>query len=240
MSTAALIMDAVILLIFIIQIRRGLHSGLLRTVVECLAWLVAMVLAAMISQVVSGVIYNMFFSGKVTELLTQAATENSSPEAFAAAMNQALESLPAAVRAGVEFVMESINLDIAAVDGAQLTEFAQTVAESVVRPIITSMIQLVCFVLLFILGMIILRLVAVAFGMFNSIPLVGGLNRLLGGALGAVKAAVMVFVLLAGVELYLASSAGQGEFLNWDTIQKSVVTPFFYENNPISHFLLGE
>ena len=36
----------------------GEHSGLLRTVVECLAWLVAMVLAAMISQVVSGVIYN--------------------------------------------------------------------------------------------------------------------------------------------------------------------------------------
>ena len=132
--------------------------------------------------------------------------------------------------------MESIHLDLTAVDSAQMTEFAQTVSDAVVRPIITSMIQLVSFVLLFLVGMVILHMVSVAFGMFNSIPLVGGVNRVLGGVFGAVKAAVIVCVLLTGVQLYL-SAGGQNSYLNSQTIQESVVTGFFYENNPITHFL---
>ena len=236
MNTTALAMDAAIVLLFILQIRRGLRGGLLRAVVECLSWFAAVVLAALISYSVSGLIYDVFFSGRISEMIAQAATQNSTPEAFAAAVSGALESLPESIRSGVEFVMESIHLDLTAVDSAQMTEFAQTVSDAVVRPIITSMIQLVSFVLLFLVGMVLLHMVSVAFGMFNSIPLVGGVNRVLGGVFGAVKAAVIVCVLLTGVQLYL-SAGGQNSYLNSQTIQESVVTGFFYENNPITHFL---
>ena len=67
--------------------------------------------------------------------------------------------------------------------GAEAVELAGSVAELVVRPILVSAIQFCAFLLFFVLGMVVFHIIAVGFGMFNSIPLVGGVNRLLGGFL---------------------------------------------------------
>ena len=177
MNIASILMDLAVVLIVIWQVRRGYHNGLMRMLIECLSWLAAAVLAVMISYAISGTIYDMFFAGSITEAVTNAILEAGSPEAFAGSLEQTLASMPEAIRSAAEFLMGGV--DLSAVTSAQAAELAQTVTDSIVRPLITSAIQLVSFLILFALGLMVLHIVAIAFGAFNSIPLVGGINRAL-------------------------------------------------------------
>ena len=74
--------------------------------------------------------------------------------------------MPEAIRSAAEFLMGGV--DLSAVTSAQAAELAQTVTDSIVRPLITSAIQLVSFLILFALGLMVLHIVAIAFGAFNQ------------------------------------------------------------------------
>ena len=133
-----------------------------------------------------------------------------------------------------EFLMGGV--DLSAVTSAQAAELAQTVTDSIVRPLITSAIQLVSFLILFALGLMVLHIVAIAFGAFNSIPLVGGINRALGGVFGLVKAAAILFILTLVLQFYFTFGTPSG-VLTPAAVQESFLTEIFYDNNPLSHFL---
>ena len=237
MNLASLVMDLAVVLIVVWQVHRGYHNGLMRTLIECLSWVAAAVLAVMISYSISGTIYEMFFAGRVTEAVTNAILEAGSPETFAGSLEQTLASLPEAVRAAAEFLLDGV--DLSAVTSAQAAELAQTVTDSIVRPLITSAIQLISFRILFVLGLIVRHVVAVAFGMFNTIPLVGGINRLLGGVFGLAKAAAILFILTAALQLYFGFGSPSG-VLTPEAVHGSFLTEIFYDNNPLSHFLKAE
>ena len=227
MNIASILMDLAVVLIVIWQVRRGYHNGLMRMLIECLSWLAAAVLAVMIS-------YAMFFAGRITEAVTNAILEAGSPEAFAGSLEQTLASMPEAIRSAAEFLMGGV--DLSAVTSAQAAELAQTVTDSIVRPLITSAIQLVSFLILFALGLMVLHIVAIAFGAFNSIPLVGGINRALGGVFGLVKAAAILFILTLVLQFYFTFGTPSG-VLTPAAVQESFLTEIFYDNNPLSHFL---
>ena len=230
MNIASILMDLAVVLIVIWQVRRGYHNGLMRMLIECLSWLAAAVLAVMISYAISGTIYDMFFAGRITEAVTNAILEAGSPEAFAGSLEQTLAS----IRSAAEFLMGGV--DLSAVTSAQAAELAQTVTDSIVRPLITSAIQLVSFLILFALGLMVLHIVAIAFGAFNSIPLVGGINRALGGVFGLVKAAAILFILTLVLQFYFTFGTPSG-VLTPAAVQESFLTEIFYDNNPLSHFL---
>ena len=234
MDIASILMDLAVVLIVIWQVRRGYHNGLMRMLIECLSWLAAAVLAVMISYAISGTIYDMFFAGRITEAVTNAILEAGSPEAFAGSLEQTLASMPEAIRSAAEFLMGGV--DLSAVTSAQAAELAQTVTDSIVRPLITSAIQLVSFLILFALGLMVLHIVAIAFGAFNSIPLVGGINRALGGVFGLVKAAAILFILTLVLQFYFTFGTPSG-VLTPAAVQESFLTEIFYDNNPLSHFL---
>lgn len=143
MNIASILMDLAVVLIVIWQVRRGYHNGLMRMLIECLSCWAAAVLAVMISYAISGTIYDMFFAGRITEAVTNAILEAGSPEAFAGSLEQTLASMPEAIRSAAEFLMGGV--DLSAVTSAQAAELAQTVTDSIVRPLITSAIQLVSF-----------------------------------------------------------------------------------------------
>ena len=234
MNIVSLLMDLAVILIFLWQVRRGYRNGLMRTLIECLSWAAAAILAVMISYAVSGPLYELIFAGRINEAITNAILEAGSPEAFAGSLESAIASLPEALRSAAEFLLS--GMDFSAVSSAQAAELAQTVSDSIVRPLITSAIQLVSFVILFALGLMILHVVAIAFGMFNTIPLVGGINRVLGGCFGLVKGAAAVFILLAVLQLWFTFGNVSGP-LNRTAVQQSFIASVFYDNNPLSHFL---
>ena len=135
----------------------------------------------------------------------------------------------------MQFLLDQMQVDLSAVTGAEAVELDGSVAELVVRPILVSAIQFCAFLLFFVLGMVVFHIIAVGFGMFNSIPLVGGVNRMLGGFLGLVKGGVIVCLLLAALQLYLTVESG-GPISSAD-VESSFLAGTLYEHNPLSGFL---
>ena len=235
MNFNALLLDLIVLIVFIWEIRRGYRIGFMRVLIECISWIAVLVLASMLSYFVAGPVYDTFFSGGITDAIASALTQNTTPEALAASLEETLASLPSAAASAVQFLLDQMQVDLSAVTGAEAVELAGSVAELVVRPILVSAIQFCAFLLFFVLGMVVFHIIAVGFGMFNSIPLVGGVNRLLGGFLGLVKGGVIVCLLLAALQLYLTVESGGP--ISSDDVESSFLAGTLYEHNPISGFL---
>ena len=97
--------------------------------------------------------------------------------------------------------------------------------------------RVVVFIILFIVLSIVIKFVVSLFSkLLDKIPLVGSLNSLLGGALGLIKAGVLVFVVCTLLYLIVYSTD------NVDIkafIADSYVYQFMTENNPIIDFIQG-
>lgn len=111
-------------------------------------------------------------------------------------------------------------------------QFASALEENVVAPVVTSLLHVLCFVVIFALALILVRLVARVGQVVNYIPVVGGFNRVLGAALGVLQGAFWVYLLAILVWVLLALSQNAWPVLNGQTVESSWLFSWFYHHQP--------
>ncbi len=100
---------------------------------------------------------------------------------------------------------------------------AQTLVEGVVRVVVG--------IILFLVVSLILSLAAKAFTKVNDVPVLGALNRLLGGALGLVVGLCICLVIATVCALVVASTGNNLSWLNVDIIDKTYLFSILYRYN---------
>lgn len=104
---------------------------------------------------------------------------------------------------------------------------AQAVADVVVGPAVEFVLRIVVFFLVFFLIMLAVRLLVKLGKGFNHVPLVGGINRLLGLGLGVVQAAVMGYLITMALVLVIAISGNKWELLNSHVLSETKLILWF-------------
>lgn len=92
------------------------------------------------------------------------------------------------------------------------------------------MIHIASFLAVFLLASIILRAMIFALNIVNEIPGLGLLNRLAGGAAGALCGVIVVWFLCVFVTLFYSTDIGREIY---ETIQANSLTRIILENNPL-------
>lgn len=118
----------------------------------------------------------------------------------------ALESLPDviaqfAASLGIDTAALAQKILSADLSGAAL---AQTLADSIARPLVTLLCRLALFVGLILIFGILFRILAAVIDRFFHLPVLRTANAALGGVMGAFKG--LLVVLVAGVALQLAAN----------------------------------
>lgn len=103
------------------------------------------------------------------------------------------------------------------------------VIEGIVEPCVTIAVQTVTFTMIFILVLIGLSIAAKLLKFVNKIPLIGGVNSLLGGLLGIVEGLVTVCMACIVVRLITTLSGGNVMFFNNAAIESTYVFRLFYD-----------
>lgn len=106
----------------------------------------------------------------------------------------------------------------------------ETFAQYVGTYMAKLMIHVACFLAVFLLVSIILRAIIFALNIVNEIPGLGLLNRLAGGAAGALCGVVVVWLLCVLVTLFYSTDMGREIY---ETLQANGVTRIILENNPL-------
>ena len=100
-----------------------------------------------------------------------------------------------------------------------------------VTEILTSGIRVVAGVVLFAVAFLLLSLIARAFRGLNRIPVLGSVNRLLGGILGLAIGLVICLVLATAAAIVLLFSDGSIPWLSHDIIDSTYLFSILYRYN---------
>ena len=149
-------------------------------------------------------------------------------EAFSA-INEALDKmsdhLPSfmsdiadSVSSGDKEMIHKIMLCAINTDTGSLSE---AITDSMVKPVLLVPMRALIFLVLFVIIVLILNLAAKMLKGINHIPLVGGINKLLGAAAGIAQGAVVIFLVCIFVQVVISLSGNELIFLNTMTIDKT-------------------
>lgn len=217
----AWIYDLLFLVIFAFAAVASWRKGFLAGLTELIGAVVGVGVAVWASRTLAMPIYEQFLSGSVSEKVETA-------------VGQSGGDLAAAV-SGMDFLPETVRSTLTQLlQGAGDTLPAQITAA--LEPILLPFVQVLLFIVLCMVVRWVFRLLVGLFRQVNGVPLVGGVNRLLGLVLGLVTGALDCWLLALLLWFVACVTAGSLEFLTLSILNQSVGYSIFGSFNPFLTF----
>ncbi len=226
----SIILDVILIAILVLFIATAVKKGFMLSLLELVAVVVSFAAAFMFSPTLAQGVYDGFVEQTLLETLKAQLSENVNASGTIENIQLTISSLP-------EFVVNfanSIGFDIAAVSSSissadlSAENLATELVTKIAEPMVVGVITVIAFIILAIVLCIALKFVAKLLSKVFNLPIVGKVNKALGGILGGVKGiAVLVFICTI---LKLAFANGDGEFNL--AVQNSFVVNFLDNINP--------
>jgi uncharacterized membrane protein required for colicin V production len=177
------------------------RRGFLRSLMGLVGAAVAFFAAYFYSSPAANWIYQKMLSDGITQAVkTSVETYGmESFDAFAQKLDLILEQLPAVIANVVNSELDAQSLEqwYQSIVAANSGNIAAALADNVIAPIITAMLQIVLFCLLFFVCSAVVKLLSGLLGGVRHLPAIGAFDGLLGGVFGAARGMLYVFVLAA-------------------------------------------
>ncbi len=230
-----LLLDGIVLAALALFVLLSARKGFVRTVVGLIGTVVAVILAFALSRLLAEFIYTAFLRQPMIDIVENTLIIHAG-EGAQSTFDAVFDNLPgfilqAAAMYGVSFSSVSSQIGAVIEDSAQ--QAAPTVADAMLKPILTGLIAAVTLVLLFILLMMLVRVVSRILNKAVSIPLFGTANNILGGAVGLVKGCLVIFVIAAVLGLIIPFTQNGFLIFTEDAIGSSFLFKAFYSLNPL-------
>lgn len=208
--------------IFLLCAVIGANRGLIKIVASLVTTLVTVVLVIFATPYVGEALKKFTpiestVQKKCVELLPVEEVENLTREAQIALIESS--DFPQMFK---DLLLENNNNEVYASLGVE------TFAEYVGAYLATLICNIAAFLVTFVLVTIIVRLLLYILGVIGDLPVIGGINRLAGGALGLVTGLVIVWVLFIVITLFYDWTISKRFFEN---IAESQLLQMLYNNN---------
>ena len=109
------------------------------------------------------------------------------------------------------------------------TDTISAAAGDAVRTMAVSLLTMVAFLIIFLLAMLIVRALVKLARSVNRVPVVGGINRLLGGTLGAAEAFLLCYLIGMAATVLISFSENRWGWLNTAVVQKTYLLNWFIQ-----------
>ena len=230
------VFDIAVILIVAITVFFGYRRGFIRTVVQLVGCVLALVLAFSLSQTVSAYVYENVVRDTVYEKVN-AAWEESTAHGVANLTEKVdafNESLP-------NFLQTLLDTDAVTDDvhqflngGEKETSVSAFLTDTVLQPILLTILRIIAFLILYAVLMVAVKLVTKLIKPLSKLPLIRQADGLLGAACGLLKG--LVFAFIAVTVIQLLSVGGNGVFAKKD-LDNSYIAGRLAERNPLSDVL---
>ena len=237
MNRAAIVLDIIILAVVAFFIVLSAKRGFVKTLIGFLGTFAALILSVVGSWVVSDLVYGNFIKPDIESKLESAFSESSENLGTTALIiNSAVNVLPDYIVSMAE--SENRFSDLEKEDNlgkltTSASSAAEIITETVVKPCVTGIIQSVSMMVLFIIGIIAVKLISNAMSSLFSGKLLGGVNSFLGGVIGLPEGLLfaIVFTWVIG---YLVGVTENGIFGLTETVtDETYIFKIINSFNPI-------
>ena len=222
--TIANIFDILLLILLALvtlqYMRRGFAAGL----VQFLGNLLGLVGAALLSPRVADWIFLNFFEGGLTSQIQTTINQQGTVD-LAALVDKYAGFLPQAMQQGL---VDSASELLAS--GAP--DLAHSLVTELIQPLVTPLITVVVFFVCFAVCKLLVSFLAAVLTNLNKVPVVGGVNRLMGLVMGLLAGVLDVFLVVCAVWAVVVITGNNLPWLNQTVLADSVAFSAFSSFNP--------
>lgn len=216
--------DLILLAILLLVAMRYAGKGFAAALVQFAGNLASLLGASIFSQNIAPVLFTNFFENNFTTSIEKTLADGGQLQ-----LDQLVEKY-----AG--FLPEELQRSITQSAGGVLTgnapELAEQVVNQVIAPLLTPIIAIVVFFVAFALCKVIVGFVVAVLTNFNRIPILGGVNKLLGFAMGLLAGVVDLYLILCAVWAIIVVTGGSIPWLNQQVLGESIGFSLFGQFNP--------
>lgn len=207
----SLVLDIILVAVFAAFVFFAAKKGFVKTLLELVAAILALVLAYQLSPLVAQGAYDGFVKESLVSTIEEQIDEKVNVSTAAKKAEVTLEAIPdfmvaLAASAGVE--ISAIKAKISS-EKFSSENIATELVEKIAEPIAVGALTIVIFLILAIVLLIVLKLLANLISKLFDASIVGVANKLLGALLGACKGALVLIFVCTALEFIFASGDGE-------------------------------
>ena len=217
----SIVLDLIVIAIIILMALISAKQGFVRVAVEVAGFIAAIVLSLSLSVSLADLTYQ-----KVIEPVIVSSVENVTADTTSSAAENAWNSLPKFIRNNADKIginKDTITQDISENIGNSAEEIVNSISQNTIKPIAINILKTLYSVILMLVLMVIVKFLARVVNKLFSFSIVGKLNRILGGAFGAVKGIIFAWLFCAIVSLLVSFTQNGIWIFNAENIENTVI-----------------
>lgn len=235
MTFFSVCLDVAVILLLVGGVFKGRRDGFLKSLILFVGGLASLIIAGYLSHWFSDWLYDAFLREKISHSVLEA-MQNSGADQLTASLQGTLAAI-GGILGMIAKAFHASSLQLTADQLAQalmgnLEGLSATLTDQVFGPPVKGLVSAISFVVLFSLCMIVFRLIGRTLQSVNRVPIVGGINRLLGMAFGLANAAFWLIV-LSFVFYLLTLAFPSSEWFNPQILEKTWLFGWAYSHNPL-------
>lgn len=226
----SIILDVILVTIFAAFVFTAAKKGFMHTLLELLAVIVALAMSYQFSPVVAQATYDEIVEKSLVEAVETQIDETVNVSSVTTQAEVLLDSIPGfmasfASSAGVD--LDEIKTQISS-EKFSSANLAIELVDKIAKPIAVGALTVIFFLLLSVVLIFVLKWIAGLLAKLFKLPLIGTVNKVLGGVLGACKGVLVIVFICTFLDIIFAN--GDGEIS--DMVNNSYVVGLLDNINP--------
>ena len=240
MSFLGVLVDILIIGIFILFARKNSKLSQITAVIETIANVLAAVISVPLANLAARFSYNSFFRNAIAERIQAVVDEAVTTTSSTDHIKRILDELPKMVSyaAGSYQILTDENREaVSSLLVGDVSGSSVKIVDILAGPIVQGVFRATFFVIFFCFLLYLFKSLG---GFFENVLMNadrGSLNRPLGAAMGCIKCAVFVTIVIACMRLCIPTIPEQWQFLSGENLTGSLLFRMFYDQNALMLFL---
>lgn len=226
-----IILDLIVVGIIVLMVILSAKRGFVRTVVEVVGFVLAIMVAISLGSGVAGMIYDNTVGPNIVSV-----ADNTIDNTAQEIIDDAWDALPDFVVKNAEafgISKEKINESLADIGGENKQDAVEQAINNSIRPIFVRIVGMLCSFILFIILSFVVKLLAKLLNGIFSFSIAGDINRTLGGIAGLFKGVVFAVIFCVVIGMLVSFTGGFWIFTH-EALEASIITKFLLSITPFA------
>lgn len=209
----SMIVDVILIAVVLLVVYKAYQSGFVKTFLDTFSVFIAGIASFSLCRTVADAAYDMFIGDLVKTELKRALDDLNRGSSLSEKLNAMIEALPKPAIGIAEYTgvnIEYLKSTVSGANSASDADLIEIVADKIAYDLMIGVVQVVCFFALFIIFSLVIKVLSSFIShIVERLPVIGGLDSLLGIVFGLIKGSVIL--LAVGVLLtVIVATAEEG------------------------------
>ncbi len=226
------VLDAIIILIILICVFISAKRGFVRTLIEVVGFIAAIIVAFTFSSPLADTVYDKMIEPSIVKTVESSASEGAATATVA--VDNVWVKLPGFIKNNnlIGISKDEITQKVAydAIDNG--TVLANTISQSFIKPPAIKILSILFSTILVVVLTFVVKILAKYINKLFSFSLIGSINKTLGGILGLVKGLVISVIFCMVITLIISVTKNGFLIFNYNTVSSSHIFKLVSEISP--------